>query len=153
MKAAKSVPSFYGIGSDPEFLFLHMEGSKKEVMPANYMITANKTIATRAFIGTDGHATTAEMRPNPSHNVGRHLYDIAYGLHETAKWLEKHKRYTKVFMTAQPFVFDEPLGGHIHCSFFLDEPLTKQVQALNRSYHGDRIVAFDPQQPATALTA
>src|SRR3990167_5365467 len=114
---------FAGIGSDPEFLFATFNEFRAQVIPANTIITVGKPAALNSFIGTDNHAATAEMRPGPAHNIGRHLYDIAYGLHETDKWLASNKRFHNVKIVAQPFVCNEPLGGHIHCSFFVDNPL------------------------------
>mgnify|MGYP001589654375 FL=1 len=144
---------FYRIGSDPEFLFVDRQEFRPTIYAANSVITAGRAVALNTFIGTDNHQTTAEMRPGPAHNIGRHLYDIAYGLHETDKWLAGHKRYNTLKMTAQPVVLDEPLGGHIHCSLFVDEPLTKFAMSTNRVYKNDRLVAYDPTQPTTPLTS
>lgn len=138
------IPQFNNIGSDPEFLFTRREEFRTILVPANTLITEPKPVALRAFVGTDNHAATAEIRPSPTHNIGRHLYEIAYGLHETDKWLAASKKFNDVKMVAQPHVTDEPLGGHIHCSFFVDEPETLQLNRCNRMFLGDRLVPLDP---------
>lgn len=143
---------FYRIGSDPEFLFVNRQEFRPTIHAANQVIAASRTIALNTFIGTDNHQAIAEMRPGPAHNVGRHLYDIAYGLHETDKWLAGHKRYNMLKITAQPIVLDEPLGGHIHCSVFVDEPLSKFAMSINRVYKTDRVVAYDHTQSIPNLT-
>ena len=148
----KALPQFNGIGSDPEFLFVTKQDFRPVTVAASTVITSNKVLALKSFIGTDNHAATAELRPGPAHNVGRHLYDIAYGLHETDKWLSTQKKYAETRIVAQPYVNEEPLGGHVHCSFFLDEPETQTITALNRVYRQDRFTIFDVEQPAPQLT-
>lgn len=147
----RSIPQFHSIGSDPEFLFVTKQEFRPTIIPANTVITGNKVVALNSFIGTDNHAATAEMRPGPSHNVARHMYDIAYGLHETDKWLASHKRFNQVKIVAQPYVGDEPLGGHIHCSFFVDEPAIMEMAGWNRVFAGDRIVTLNPNLPVPVL--
>jgi len=131
---------FAGIGSDPEFLFATFNEFRAQVIPANTIITVGKPAALNSFIGTDNHAATAEMRPGPAHNIGRHLYDIAYGLHETDKWLASNKRFHNVKIVAQPFVCNEPLGGHVHCSFFVDNPMQALLLKYNRTIQNGRII-------------
>lgn len=150
----KALPQFNSLGSDPEFLFVTRKEFRPTVIQANSVITGNKVAALKSFVGTDNHAATAELRPGPAHNVGRHLYDIAYGLSETDKWLATSKKFKAlgVHMSAQPFLGDEPLGGHIHTSFFLDEPETKRIMELNRVCRRGVITALDPNLPTPTLT-
>src|SRR3990167_4909187 len=145
-------PQFANIGSDAEFLFTNLEEFQTRIVPANTVIMAGKPTALQSFIGTDNHAATAEIRPGPAHNVGRHLYDIAYGLHETDKWLSTHKRFNRVKIVAQPFVCDEPLGGHIHCSFFVDNPLQALLLKYNRTIQNRRIIIQNQDDDAPRLS-
>lgn len=143
----KAMPQFHAIGSDPEFVFVEqIEQTPPTLISAATVISRNKVAALQSFIGTDGHAATAELRPGPAHNIGRHLYDIAYGLHETDSWLTQQKKYTHTKIISQPYVYGEPLGGHIHCSFFLDEPETRILRALNRTYNAGLYSIYDTAQ-------
>src|SRR5574341_1016734 len=143
----KTMPKFYNIGSDPEYVFVSRREFRPIMTPANSIITNNGT-ALQAFIGTDGHAAVGEMRPGPASNVARHIYDIAYGLHHIDRWLTNSTRFNHVKVSAQPFVTEKPLGGHIHCSFFLDE---LGITAANRMFDGERFVVRNTQLPAPAL--
>ena len=119
---------FHRIGSDPEGLFIKTEEFTDTLVPAPLVVGKNKTASLQSFIGTDGHAATAEFRPNPSHNIYRHLYDLAAAVHETYKVLETKESLRNTFLTARPVVLNEPLGGHIHLSFFVADKLARELE-------------------------
>src|SRR5712664_1529179 len=136
---------FWRIGSDPELVFTRTEEWKSFVVPANTVISNNRTLTTTTFIGTDGHAATAELRPPPSHNVKRHLYDIASAIDAMHSFLQGKTKFRDLKLMAQPTVGGEPLGGHIHLSFFINEPNTARAINLNRFYdhNAGGLVVYD----------
>lgn len=127
----------YRMGSDPEFVFCTVKEWSHQIIPASSVITTNKNLGLSSFIGTDGHAATAEFRPRPAHNLRLHLYDLAAAIDATDNYIRKHKKYgpLDVKMFAQPYVTKEPLGGHIHMSMFVNDPVMKEFQTkYNRSF-------------------
>ena len=142
----------YRIGSDPECLFARVKDWKAYIVPANTIITNNRNLGLTTFIGTDGHPATCEFRPRPAHNVGGHMYDLAVAVTTTADHLAQRKGFEDVALLASPWVENEPLGGHIHLSFFLDDPLIKAAQDVNLIYHNGQFVAYNTQMPAVTLT-
>lgn len=125
------------IGSDPELVFATMAEWQHTLVPATEVITANKALGLTTFIGVDGHASTAELRPPPSHNVYRHVYDIAAGITAMDAYLRRVKKHKdrKVAMFASPYVAKEPLGGHIHVSCLVEDEDMKRIQDLNYVYN------------------
>jgi len=130
----------YKIGSDPEFVFARVKEWSPYIIPASTVISPNKAQALNSFIGTDNHAATAELRPPPAHNIRRHMLDIAYGLAETENFLSRTKNMRDVVLLAHPWVqgvtSGEPLGGHIHTTFWVYDPdLARVASKANRYYH------------------
>jgi len=70
-----------------------------------------------SFVGVDGHTYTAELRPPASRHVSMLLYHIAQGLSAADDALTK-----PMGLFAKPMVGEEPLGGHIHLSFYPQTP-------------------------------
>lgn len=99
------------VGADVEYRFARKKGEE-------YVNVAASTFAgsggMSAFCGTDGHSSTGEMRPNPARSVHSLLFEVAHGLVEINEALGPSLK-----VLAAPAVFGEPIGGHIHISFFV----------------------------------
>lgn len=125
--------TFWRIGSDPEALFGMGSGpsGRIERIPATRFVGSDRAQTLRSFIGCDGHAQTAELRPPPCHNVLWHLMKIANGLAHIHKALP-----SDVFVLAQPSLSRETMGGHIWISLFYNNPLAaKMVHQLGQVYN------------------
>lgn len=134
----------YRIGSDPEFAFVRTQGQQRQVIvPADQVLTANREVGLAAFIGTDGHQALGEYRPRPAHNVWAHIVDLAIAIDATTKYLSEKKKFTGVSLVATPYLHGETLGGHIHLSFFIDDPASKAAQALGYIYT-NQLTTYDP---------
>lgn len=119
----------YQLGADPEFLFIMSSPTgEKALFPACDLISKNKDAALASFIGTDNHSATAEFRPAPSHDINRIMLQLAHGISHVEDSL-KLMRVPNVVMAVPPHIFQESLGGHIHVSFFVDDPFTRDVEA------------------------
>ena len=107
------------IGADPEALF--WSRNEKTVIPA-YQLCGGRS-ACRSWIGTDGHATTAELRPTPSKNVLMVLADLASAMGVIEKNLNALNARTNLdlVVVAEPAFAGEPLGGHIHLSYWYEQ--------------------------------
>ena len=116
---------FHRLGSDAEFIFGRISEFKPSPINAQMVVGVNKAITLASFIGTDGHASTAELRPRPAHNVRMHMLDIAAGLVMSADLLKVKKNYKDVVLLARPIIAGETMAGHIHVSFFVNEPSTR----------------------------
>lgn len=114
------------VGSDPEALFLR--SPRNEVVPATAFTGRRNNF--RAWIGTDGRSSTAELRPRPSRDVYLHVRDIAEAITTIERTLSE--KDPDVFMAAQPCFNGSPCGGHIHVSFKLHDPIA--VPAIVRGY-------------------
>lgn len=117
------IPRFqlYRMGSDPEFLFAKKADLDFIITPACTILGKDKAKTTASFIGTDSRPVIAEIRPTPSRNLKRHMYDLAYAVVKAQSYVdERHKGHV---MLASPSYLNETLGGHIHVSGFLDEPM------------------------------
>lgn len=135
------------LGSDPEFLFARIRELEPNIIGANQVITENKALGLTTFIGVDAHAATAELRPPPAHNIRRHVADVASGIMSTAEHLQKRKDMQDVVLLAKPFVGGEPLGGHIHVSFFYDNAVMREiVNTYGMNYFG-KMVGADHNLP------
>ena len=126
---------FYRLGSDAEFVFVRMSEFKPVLINAQFVVGTNKSVTLASFIGTDGHAATAELRPRPAHNIRMHLADIAAGITMSADVLKHKKMYADVRMLARPCVEGSTMAGHIHISFFVDEPATRVALAQGYIYN------------------
>jgi hypothetical protein len=129
-------------------VFARIKEWQYAVVPANQVITPNKALGLSTFLGVDGHAATAEIRPTPSYNIRRHLYDIAYGLVTTDAYLRRYPKWKDVRMVALPYVGQEALGGHIHATLFVMDPTMWKLQLTNRVYLRDFDI-YNPQAPTT----
>lgn len=124
------------LGSDPEFIPASFKEFDLQILPASALISNNKSVALNSFIGTDGHNNIGELRPRPCHNIRQHLYDIASGLIAIDEYIHRRKLINTAIY-ANPDINGETLAGHIHMSFFVDEPAT--VAALRAG----RIMGMD----------
>src|SRR5512144_3157417 len=117
----KTIPKFLlnRVGSDPEFLFVRRADLDFIITPACDILGKDKNKTTSSFIGTDNRPVLAELRPTPSHNLKRHLYDIAYALSVSQKYVDEKR--AGHFLFATPHLHHETLGGHIHISGFIDD--------------------------------
>lgn len=119
------------IGSDPEFSFVTPDQNRKvHLVSAHTLVGDDKDLRLRSFIGTDGHASTAELRPNPCRNVYWHLLKIADGLHEVRNSIRYHSRKMDrpLLAVAQPSLGpSETMGGHIWISFWYKSKLSSDV--------------------------
>jgi hypothetical protein len=109
------------VGADPEALFYSQ--SQKIVVPAHQFCGGRSAMS--SWIGTDGHSATAEFRPVPSRNVLMVVADLALAMGEVEKALVDLNSRSKlnVAMVAQPYFKNEPLGGHIHLSYWASKDL------------------------------
>lgn len=119
----------YRIGSDPEALFVRPVDFDWIITPAFDIIGRDKKKTTNSFIGTDNRPVIAEIRPNPSRNLKRHLYEIAYALTTTNDYLDSSEKWKGNKIMAYPYLLGENLGGHIHASMFLDDPIYLKLKA------------------------
>lgn len=129
MPNASSLPLFptrlelHKIGSDPEALFIKL--------PEGHAVPATTYVGTRrqlqSWIGTDGCSTIAELRPRPTRNVWLHIRDIAEALSVVDQAV--CRKDPTVTMVAQPYHEggQASLGGHIHMSFTLHDPIAAPV--------------------------
>jgi hypothetical protein len=118
-------------------------------VPSLEIIGCDKAMGLTTFIGCDAHPATAELRPTPSRNIDRHLLEIAYGLNEIGKFLDKRRRDVKPM--AVPWIADEALGGHIHVSFFIEEPETRLVnEEMNLLFHVGLLRPYNDKHPMYA---
>ncbi len=99
---------------------------------------------TTTFVGTDGHAATAEIRPAPFFNIRSHIMDLSKALTNTYKWLQSSKRTKNIWIQAVPYSGGETYGGHIHCSFMYVSPVHSKLRTLGvRWTTGAGEYAFD----------
>lgn len=120
----------YRIGSDPEALFVRPVDFDWIITPAFDIIGRDKKKTTNSFIGTDNRPVIAEIRPNPSRNLKRHLYEIAYALTTTNDYLDSSEKWKGNKLMAYPHILGENLGGHIHASMFLNDPLYCKLKTV-----------------------
>lgn len=146
-------PYLNQIGSDPELLFGEILEWTPFIVSADQIITKNRQKALSAFIGTDGHMATAELRPPPAHNIRRHLYDIAVALITIDDYLKSSKTRSSYKMLAQPVARNEALGGHIHVSMFISDPIFCDLLKKNYIYSADNFVPYNRDIPTNAITA
>lgn len=111
------------LGSDPEFVFV--DPTSGNIHPADRLVGTDRNLRLAAWVGTDGHAATAEIRPGPAHNVLWHLYKVADAMAQTKGHLvAEGLNYQAV---AQPLYNHETMGGHIHISAWYNGPLTTRM--------------------------
>ena len=138
----------YRIGSDPEFVFGQTKEFVTMVVPASDVVGGRELTA---FIGTDGHPSTAELRPPPAHNIRRHLMDIGAALDMVDLVLKRQVKYPGLNMYAHPVIGSDPLGGHIHVSVFLNNLGAWCAQQANLMHNGSDFTFLDGRDaPNTA---
>ena len=142
----------YRLGADPEFLFVKLADGVPYLTNANTVICGNEGKAITSFIGTDNHAATAELRPSPANNIHRIIMDVAHGMSYTGDWLAKKRRFQDLRIIAQPYVCDEPLGGHIHTSMFVRDPDLVAIRAANQIYRGYHCITYDKSYQTHSLS-
>ena len=132
------IPKFklYRMGSDPEVLFVRPVDFDYVITPAYDVLGRDKKKTTSSFIGTDSRPVIAEIRPNPSRNLKRHLYEVAYAIVTTQDYLDTSARWKGLKMLAYPHLHNENLGGHIHASFFIDDPLYLKLKQYGLTFGG-----------------
>jgi hypothetical protein len=125
------IPKFklHRIGSDPEVLFVREVDDQFVIMPAFEVISRDKKKTTSSFIGTDSRPVLAEIRPTPARNLKRHLHELAYALTTTTEFLQNSHRWRGTSLLAYPHLLGEHVGGHIHVSMWLDDPLYLKLKA------------------------
>ena len=89
------------IGSDPELVFVKNKPGGWSLVNAPLLVGEDKNLRNRSLIGCDGHASTAELRPPPCHNVRWHLQKIAWCMQEIDRVLKETGR-TNIYPVAQP---------------------------------------------------
>lgn len=124
------IPKFqlYRMGSDPEALFVKAVDFDWVITPAYDIIGKDKKKTTSSFIGTDSRPVIAEIRPNPARNLKRHLYELAHAVVTIQDYLDSTPKWKGTKMLAYPHLHGENLGGHIHASMFVDDPLYKKLK-------------------------
>ena len=141
------------IGSDPEFMAGTYTEFEFKTIPAYKLISNNKQLTLNSFIGTDGHNSIGELRPRPSHNIRQHLYDIAAAIITIDEHIKIRKDLKHISIYATPELGGETLAGHIHISFFVDDPLTKQallatrIQSLNGALINGHVCGLNTPSP------
>ena len=118
-------------GSDPEFSFgLTDDKQRVFIHPADKVVGGEREVRMRSFIGTDGHANTAELRPPPCHNVYWHMIKIADALKVVRAGMaeESRKLDRPVVAVAQPSLGpEETMGGHVWVSMWYHSKLSAKI--------------------------
>lgn len=122
MGEPKSVLRFWKIGSDPEFVLVDNRDWRQRLYSAQDVLIQDRHAGLVSVIGLDGHASTAELRPAPAHNVRYHMWQIGQALLATRDHLQKKPQTAHLLPCASPVILGERLGGHIHTSFFMNAP-------------------------------
>lgn len=153
----------YRIGTDPEFVFGTLIDGVVTVVPAIDIVSFTKEKHLNTFIGTDNHGCTAELRPAPAHNIYRVLYEMAQAIDHMDGWLKQKPRDGKIYLFAHPSLPSPPghtnqggehMGGHIHTSMFVEDPLLLSLYKNNLvvtvSNENGPIEKWDPNLPIGA---
>lgn len=121
------------MGADPEMLVGRAsEDFEFQTQNANRALFGGAGANGAAFIGLDGHAFTAELRPPPARNINLLLYHIAQGLLTTQEFL--NRQHPGHVLLARPKINDETMGGHIHLSFYPETPPIQHEVAARYGY-------------------
>ena len=104
----------YRIGADVEFVLGQKNHDLYSIIPMNKFLGVDRVLS--SYIGTDAHSATGEIRPPASHNISTLLYKIGFALATIDTHLTRNHKDSKIF--GSPYCLNEPLGGHIHLSFF-----------------------------------
>lgn len=133
------------LGSDPEFLFVADADFDFLIKPANTILGKNKAKTSTSFIGTDNRPVLGEIRPSPFRNIKNHLFEIAYALDEIYKHLDE--KHPKTYVLAYPSLHGENLGGHLHASFFAEDPVQLRLRKLGYALGGKgELIEVNPTQ-------
>jgi hypothetical protein len=145
------VPKFhlYRMGSDPEFLFVKPADFDYTITPACSILGKDKAKTAASFIGCDNRPVIAEIRPTPSRNLKRHMYDLAYALHTAQQYVaQKHMGHE---LLAIPHLHNETLGGHIHVSGFLADPTWVQIAKYGWTIRADSGLVPSPSTASESM--
>lgn len=104
------------VGADPEALIWSRR--ENQIIPAHQFCGGHSSLST--WIGTDGHSVTAEFRPSPNKNVLMVVADLALAMGVVEKTLAdiNERSNLGLELVAQPLFREEPLGGHVHVSYW-----------------------------------
>ena len=130
---------FLKIGADPEYAFGTLKDWIPRVVPANTAFGVPGFAG--GFIGTDGHAETGELRPNPAHNVYLLLHNIGEALSVLHNFAEKKG----LLLFTPPILHNLALGGHIHLSF--DEAVSLGVLQTRLDWLLEPLEMWFPSSP------
>ena len=130
---------FLKIGADPEYAFGTLKDWVTCVVPANTAFGISGFAG--GFIGTDGHAETGELRPNPAHNVYLLLHNIGEALSVLHNFAEKKG----LLLFTPPLIRNLTLGGHIHLSF--DEAVSLGVLQSRLDWLLEPLEMWFPSSP------
>lgn len=139
------------LGSDPEFLFVSEADLGYSIVPASSILGENKEKTSLSFIGLDSRPILGELRPEPFRNIKRHLYELAFGLDSIETFLNKEHPSVKVL--AYPSLHAESLGGHIHASFFMENPLLAKWAKQGFTIRADGCLVGAISPPGAMLDA
>lgn len=121
------------VGSDPEFSFaVPDQAGNVHLLSADVLVGGDRDLRLKSFIGTDGHPSTAELRPAPCNNVYWHLLKIADGLNEVDRSMQYYsvKRDHPIVAVSQPSLGKGPsgqletMGGHIWISMWFNSKIS-----------------------------
>lgn len=140
---------FHRVGADPEYVIAVLRGATWELVSANEMVQGGR--GTTLFMGTDGHSTTAEVRPSPVHNVDSMLVELAYGLTTAYDGVRKTRPTAEFF--ARPKFLNEPCGGHIHASFFTKDDAFQRMLYDGQIVNQQEAVGFLHGRGLSGLTS
>lgn len=125
----------YRNGADPECL-LYNDTTGSTIRASQFVPPGVN--GTSLWVGTDGHPATCEIRPIPAHNIKLFILHVADAVTALGNFLAAYRDRTKhdIWAVAQPSFASEPLGGHIHLSFYYYEPDTATVVPTGRVLRG-----------------
>lgn len=148
---------FHRLGSDAEFAFASGKDwvLSLEAAPVHIKLSRERGMRPDQWIGLDGHTAVAEIRAAPARNVWLHLINLA----EAISHLEAYCTPKSLYAVAQPTFRGEPLGGHIHLSFWLPPDISPPISwrgnlVVNTSppAREERPIRFDPQEGFVEVT-
>lgn len=135
------------LGCDPELLFGEESDLSYIIHPAQTILATTKEKGTASFIGIDSRPILGEIRPGPFRNIKAGLYEFAFALNTIDTYLKD--KFPKVRVLAYPFLHGESVGGHLHASFFIDDPFYVTLEKCGQTLSPDG--TFIPQSGATTV--
>jgi hypothetical protein len=114
---------FLAIGTDVELLAVNSKVTPPTVYGGRGVVTGGRSLPTVTYfedeIGVDGHSATLELRPRQSPDARTLLYRIGLLVLQLDNALARQA--PGMFLAAEPFILNEPLGGHLHVTVHLPE--------------------------------